>query len=618
MGRIIRSDHDAFARALVAYAKDEEPEPDFVIPEDLSVLSDEELAALHEQAVAHFDTLFNDGQALSEDDVAALAVLTEGIETLLAEIDTRASAQDERNDAAAALAARAHPAEPTDEGEGEGEQPRPEDVDGAEDEQEPGEGETPAEVDAEAEGEPIAASARKRGDIRVNLSGLRSRQAGAARLPRPASEAQTMKDLVLAADVPGFVAGEGLDWDGLGRAVDRRLANYNESAYQSAHDAGRAMREQYGVALIRQPFEEGLVINSTDQTHVDEVIRRAMDESRLPGGSLVASGGWCAPSEVRYDLFEMESRDGLVSIPTIGVSRGGISFTPGPDFATIYGAVPGFHYTEANDIAGTYAVDANGTGTGSAGTKPCYKVPCPAFQEKRLELDGVCITAGLLQQRGYPEVIARTVRGALIAHDHRMSGRVLASMVAGSTTVTMTAAQVGATAPLLESIEKQVEHYRYVARMSRGTTLEGIFPFWVHGVVRSDLARRQGTDLDPLSVSDAQINAWFAQRGVNPQFVYNWQDLTGAASAFLLWPATVTFLLYAAGTWVKGGADVITVDTLYDAQQLGTNDFTALFTEEGYFVAKVGHDSRAITVALCPDGATHMGVEIKCDGTQGP
>src|SRR3546814_12529473 len=81
----------------------------------------------------------------------------------------------------------------------------------------------------------------------------------------------------------------------------------------------------------------------------------------------------------------------------------------------------------------------------------------------------------------------------------------------------------GATAPLRTAIELQVEHLRTVNRMSRSATLEAVFPMWTHGVIRSDLSRRRGVDM--LSVTNAQINAWFTQRGVSPQFVYDWQDL---------------------------------------------------------------------------------------------
>ena len=259
-----------------------------------------------------------------------------------------------------------------------------------------------------------------------------------------------------------------------------------------------------------------------------------MDETRLEQGSLVASGGWCAPSETLYDLLETESRDGLYSLPEIAVKRGGINFTKGPTFAELFTDITGFHYTEDQDIAGEYGVDANGMGNDTAGDKPCYKVECPPFEEVRLDTDGLCISAGLLQSRGYPEMISRTIRGALVVRDHRTSGRILAEVAAGSTPVTMTAGQVGATAPLLKSIELQVEHYKYVHRLARNTTLEAVFPFWVKGVIRQDLSQRLGLAL--FDVTDQQIDAWFRSRGVNPQYVYNWQDITGPAGSFLAWP----------------------------------------------------------------------------------
>jgi hypothetical protein len=298
-----------------------------------------------------------------------------------------------------------------------------------------------------------------------------------------------------------------------------------------------------------------------------------------------------------------------MSLPEIGVTRGGIMHTPGPSFADLF-AIPDFCFTEADDISGRYAPGESGN---VVGPKPCYHVECPDFTECRLDVCGLCITAGLLQQRGYPEVIARTIRGLLVAHDHKMNARLIQALVAGSTAVSLAANQAGATAPILTAIELQVEHYRYAHRLSRGTTLEAVLPFWVHGAIRSDLSRRLGVEL--ISISNAQIDGWFTDRGIVPQFVYNWQAIdTTAAGSFTSWPTSVSFLLYQAGTWVRGSSDVITLDTIYDSVLLGNNDFTALFTEEGWFACKRGHDSRVVTVPICPDGSTAAGVDISCNG----
>lgn len=584
--------------------KSEAGTDDLVIPSDLTELSAADLQELHTRAVAEFDGVYQDGQGLSPDDLTALNDLAEIVETLAQELEVRAAAQMERDAAAQSLAARIKP--PTDEvDEGDAAEAVTSDEAVAES-GESGESEIvleqPAEVLDVEQPEAIAASGKK--ELRVNLSGVRSRQRGS--LPARDREApKKMSDIVYAADVPGFSAGEGLDWSGIGRAVDRRLTAFNLGQYESAARAGRHIREQHGVAVIRKPIDPSLRVSSNDINHVEEVIARAVDQTRLPGGSLVASGGWCAPSEILYDFLELETRDGMVSVPEIGISRGGIQITQGIDYSDIY-ASTGFDYTEAEDAAGDY----DGAGGGS---KPCFTVPCPTFTEYRLDLVGLCLTAGLLQSRGYPEIIARVTRGSLVAHDHRINAKTLAGIEAGSTPVTMTPAQEGATAPLLDAIELQVTHYRYVHRLSMNQTLEAKFPKFVQAVVRSDLSRRQGVDM--LSVSDQQVNGWFAQRGVVPQFVYDWQDITGEADSFVQWPTEVKFLLYVAGTWVKGTSDVITLDTIYDSVLLGTNDYTALFTEEGMLLAKRFPDSRVVTVPLSPTGATHSGLVIAADGT---
>jgi hypothetical protein len=619
----IRVGDQLSARALTEYARRTEPdENELEIPEDLTELNDDELSALAEQARGAFDALYGDGNAdLSEEQLNDLQALADGIEALRGEQERRDGEAEERRNRAAEIAGRVNPRDEADDSADENGE------DGADGDEgdEGGEGDSSGDVveitheaGSEDEQDAIAASSNPpRRQTRINLSSVRSRQ---SQTPAPnRRQPQTMRDVVMAApDVPGFANGQGMDFDDMGRAVNARLQTFPHASYAQAAQQGKHLRQQFGVAVINKPFGEGLTIDSADEEAVEEVFKRASDESRLPGGSLVASGGWCAPSETLYDLFEVEGRDGIFSLPEVNVSRGGIKFTPGPDFSTLFSAITGFHYTEANDTAGTYAVDANGLGTGAAGSKPCYKVTCPSFQEVRLDVDGLCITAGLLQQRGYPEVIARTIRGALVAHDNRLAARKLASVSAGSTAVALAANQVGAVAPVLTAIELQVEHYRQTNRLPRGTSLEAVFPYWVRGAIRTDLSRRLGDELSLFAVTDAQIAAWFTQRGINAQFVYNWNDLATTAATAISWPTSVKFLLYAAGTWIGGGSDVITLDTLYDSTMLGKNDYTALFTEEGVLVAKRGHDSRVVTVPISPSGQTAGGTNILFDGTQGP
>lgn len=586
---------------------------ELVIPEDLSALNDDELSALREQANEAFDALYGEGSGFSDDDLEQLASLTEAIEQIQAVQDGRGQQAAEREARAAELASRVRPA--TSEGDEDTEEDD-EDSDSDGDEHTL---ETEDENDEDEENDPVGETtqppaqiaAASTGPTRVNLSRARRRQ----HRPAPASRELGVRDVLVASGSGhGYEDGTGLTMGNVGEILQRRLQGYNHSQFAAAAQRGQSIRQRHTVARINKVIDPSLVINNDDPMHVEEVLRRAADESRLPGGSLVASGGWCAPAETLYGLLELESRDGLFSLPTAVWARGAIRRTLGPDFSSIYAAATGFHYTEEHDIAGNYAVDENGMGTGEAGNKPCLRVECPEWEEFTLEVDGICIQAGLWMQRTYPELLARTTRGVLVAHDHRMSGRRLANVEAGSTPVVMPTPAGGAIAPVLNAIELQVQHMRNLHKLADSTTLEAVFPKWTHGLIRSDLARRDGVDV--YSITDAQINAWFALRGVAPQFVGNWQDINGiTAEEFTSWPDELTFLLYPAGTWLEGTNTIITLDTIYDSVLLGQNDFTALFTEEANKVVKMGHDSRAVTVPTCPNGAVGGRIEIACDGT---
>jgi hypothetical protein len=579
-----------------------------VIPEDLTTLSNEEVAELSTRAAEAFDSLYGDGSAdFSADEMATLADLTTGIEALAAEQASRDEAANARRDEAAALAARARPLstepDPTTEDDA--------DDDADEDDEDDDEDDDDASPDTEPvdeAAETVTASA-KRGALAINL---RSANRTA---PKPARQKQvttrTMRDVAYAtSETLGYADHQGLEWSDAGKMLDRRIGSFPLGQYQAAQSRGQHIREQHSLMAFKREMPKELIVASTGPDAMLEAMNRAVDMSRLPGGSLTAAG-WCAPSETLYDLCSGASRDGIISVPEVGISRGGINVPVSPTFADLYSQI-GFHFTEEQAIAGEYAPGVNPGDPNVVGDKPCYEIECPVWEDHRLEADGLCIVADLLTVRGYPEMLAWVTQNALIAHDHKVSAGKIAQMVAGSTPIPMTTDTVGTTAPLLAAIELQVEHYRYTQRLPRGTTLEAVFPYWIRGAIRQDLSVRLG--LAEFDVTDARIDAWFRSRGVAPQYVYDWQALdVNPLTTFITWPATVDFLLYQAGTWVAGVDDIITLDTLYDSVLLGQNKFLALFTEEAWLVAKRCIDSRVVTVPVCSDGTTHAGVLLNCD-----
>jgi hypothetical protein len=576
-----------------------DPKPDQItIPEDLSTLSDSDLAELHDSAVAAFKAMYpSDGSAPDDDALDTLAVLSEGVLALKGEADKRDQAALARSGKAKELADKVLAAGTVAEevkAEEDAEEEKPEGEEG----EEPSVEERAAQ-DLVASGEQKPA---RRAPININLAGLRKDHRPTPK-DSPVSGNKDKKIALAAQGAAGFNVSDQMSVRDMAESVNSRLGGFNASSYMGARAKGIRQSERFSIARLPRVFEEGAIVLGEDPK---DAMAFATTESNLPKGSLVASGGWCAPSETLYDLaIDLSESANLVSVPEIQITRGGIRHALGPDYRTVFEDT-GFCYTEAEDIAGDY----DGLG---GGNKPCQTVPCPDFDEVRLGYCGVCIGAGLLQQRGYPEVIEDYISKTLTAHAHKMSASVINSMVAESTAVAFPAGQVGAVAPILSAIDLQATHYRAVNRMADDATLEVLLPTWINVALRADLSRRLGVDL--LDVSDQRIRAWFSTRNVNPQFVVDWQDIsTTAAGAFTAPPANVQFLLYAAGTFVKGVTDSITLENIYDSVLLGTNDYTALFTEDPFLVAKRNHDSRVVTVPFSADGATHGGVSITAAG----
>jgi hypothetical protein len=646
------------------------------LPADLSTLSDEALETQRTNAKAAFNAI-NSKSELSAEDEATLETLVEAKLALDAEKARRAQlAADKLAKRAAAAAAFA---------------------DGPADDEDAEEEAAPAAPAAPAEPEEVEASAAPKP---ISVKALKARQA-----PVDLTPAAPAKPFRAGSGAVEFNRGEALTLDQVAEAL---AASTNPTGLRQtvaqAHYAGQRFTQASTVAQFSVDYAPELIVpdnSEFDSTH--PAYKYATDMANLKGGSLTAAGGWCAPSETIYDLCQLESTDGLLSLPEVRVNRGGIRFTTGPDWADIFTS-GGFCFTEAEDIAGTYGVNeiqtateggagltsftltfsgqttasipvdssaavvsaalqalsnigpgnvnvtssgsagavvytitfvnalgntnvaqmtstpTGGSGTvtiatvqqggGSAGTKPCATVPCPPFTDVRLNVCGICVNSGILMNSAYPELVRRYVSGALTAHVHRLNTNVIASLVAQSTAVTLSNVQPGqsggAVEQLLGALELEAEDIRYRRRMSRNSVLEVVLPYWVRGAIRQDFSVRGGV-LNPYGeATDAAISNWFAMRGISPQFVYDWQNL-GAAGAAVAWPRSVQFLIYPAGTFVRGTSSLVTLNNLYDSTLYSNNNFIAIFTEEGWSVMKMCPESRVVTVPLCYSGGSVLG-----------
>lgn len=319
-------------------------------------------------------------------------------------------------------------------------------------------------------------------------------------------------------------------------------------------------------------------------------------------GSLTAAGGWCAPSEQLYDFCEVPTATDLISLPEITIRRGGVRWPVEPDLSGIFESFE-FFFTEPELEADPPPV------------KECVEIPCPdEFEEIRLNAVGYCVEAGILQTQGWPELIEWFMRSLAQEHFRALSRRTILSMVSGSTPVSIPdTSQIATGSSVLNSIELMAVNLRLQKGLARNAPIEGVAPNWLHAVIRADLANQQG--VDTKNVTDAQINGWFAVRGISFQFVADWQTRSAGLPGNLattVWPSTVQVLLYPAGTWFRALDNVIQFGVLYPRELLQINRYTRFFTEDAFAVGKRCNESLVVTIPICPNGAYGEQDSIEC------
>lgn len=574
----------------------------FTAPPDLTLIGDAELAELASKGTAEFDRI-NGLEQVTPDLLQYAMRVTEDLDRIRAELaarETRAQrlAEQERvrnADQMSSLRTRVH---------GEASQAAP--VAAVPD--------TEAIAEAAAKGVTaamVALMGERRGGVdlgAVTKRATASLSETARHAPSPNVPTERLS-VTASVDIPGVAQGGDISTlEALGDAFARKAKALPVSRLGSTDNG-------HTVATVRNSFEH-TVDDRTSPAAVGDLI----DHLTRPElkNSLVAGGGWCAPSEIRYDFFNISCEDGMIDLPTFGVTRGGIQFPVSPSLADAIGdnafggfAVPFTNasvpwlWTEADDIA---------TVTGSP-NKPCMRVPCPTFDEERLECYGICLTAGNLTDDAYPEATQNTLRLLMSAHAHAINARLIALMVANSSAPISTGEFAGGGTPatakpvfqqVLSGIDLGATDYRARFGMCIDDVLEVVAPYWLRSVIRADLAWRTGVDM--LSVTDEMINSFFADRNLRVQWVNDWQVRAagqfGNATPMTAWPTTADVMIFAAGTFLHGQGMTLDLGVIRDSVLNAENDFTAAWSEECHLIARVGHESRQYRITFSVMGAT--------------
>lgn len=565
---------------------------EFKLPETLDGLTLAELTALAEQADAAFDAATadvdpDDTASVSPDVFDAMRTLTEARSVLTERIDVVRVEETARADQARAMidARNARTVETPTEPE-----PEPE--------PEPVEADT-SEVVAEAEqavaeaAEPVTAAAQRP----VSFKGLGART---GRAPADAAPRTDGIGFRMQPNVPKYAAGL-VGYRELAAALDSMAPGSVIRANRGPVN-GRADMTAMSLATLERDHGDR-IISSDNEDEIAEQVDKIIAASTFTRaehnaeGALTAAAGWCSPSETIYTFCDVNPAEGLLSLPDMNIQRGGVRRPVDPDFSELYATLP-FRYTEAELMDNP--------------TKPCIEIPCTTMEEIRAEAIGLCVTAGILQRRGWPELIARFMQEVTKAHLIKLHLWTIQDMVAGSTPIVFPAgaAPLGAAGAFLNALSLRAVLIRQQEGLPHNALIEGAAPSYALKAAAADMALQQGRDVK--SVTDAEVDRWLADRNIRVQWVSHWQKLPDGS---VYWPTSVQVLLYPSGAWYRHLANVIEVGTLYDKAQLQQNRYTEIFTEDEYLVDNRCKVSEAVTVPLCVNGSVGDRETVTCTAT---
>lgn len=557
------------------------------LPPDLAVLSDGELQDLFTQVLGEFDAQVDSTEGDADARLARATELADMHDAVAAELSGRTEVAAQRDAELQALRDRVRPPEVVDEAEGgivdagvgvpeSSSSSAPTPV--AATSTTTGPTTTPPVTATLVAGGPVRTAPRK---LNPNLADIRR---NAPSTSRPAHRRESV--LVASSEIPGVTQGSRLpDMDSLVAALHARA--------RALPVTSRGLEAPwYPVATLQRDHRFSLDRNATPE-QINDVLTAASDPE-----ALVAAGGWCSPSEISYDFYNIVCEDGMVDIPTVGINRGGLRWPTSPTYSSITSNF--WTWNETQDIAAA-------TGTGQSGTKFCARVPCASYNEARLRCDGFCLTVGNLMEDAFPELIANHTRLTFAGHAHRLNQLRIAQLESLSTAVSgYCTTGSGTVAPLLGAVELAAIDQRERFKMCGDAVVEVILPRWIRGAMRSDLRKRTGVDL--LEVADARLMNLFDLINVRVQWVTDWQinaaGLPGFSTPLTAWPTSVKFMMYPAGTFILGQGLRLSLGVVRDSVLNQTNDHTAEWMEECWLIAMVGHESLVGTVNICTDGTT--------------
>lgn len=161
--------------------------------------------------------------------------------------------------------------------------------------------------------------------------------------------------------------------------------------------------------------------------------------------------------------------------------------------------------------------------------KPCVTVECPPIEECRVDAVSQCVTFGNLNYRVFPEQVEAFLQDLAVAFTRTKEVHYLDAIDNASTAVTATPAY-GATRGVTQTILAAAANYRRRQHMPIDSVLTLMLPSWMVEFIKVDLVNDHALGLGFLNVGEAEVNAWLASANLDIAWYYD--SATGAGQAF--------------------------------------------------------------------------------------
>ncbi len=528
----------------------------------IAEMSDEELLAFKDELLAANTDL---GDVTTAKTLETLSKIVEAVEAVDAQVAARAQAVEEAKTKAEELRQKLAPVAEVPEEPAPVEEPEPV--------------EEPAPVEAKEEAEPIAASAKPKRPV-----------PGKAKAPiKAAPVVVNLREPVITAAGGNAEDGQRFgDLKAVGEAMVKKWGSIGRAQ-------GKSERIQFPVATFHAQYPEDRTLGNNAAEN-DEKIQAVTSLQ-----AIVASGGLCAPLAPLYTQPNISdaSRPVRDSLPAFQASRGGITWIPTLHLPDVAGAIT--EWTAAND--------ANPS---SPSTKAFVTINCETASTSTIEAISTIFKFGNFGARTFPERMQTAIELGMAAHA-RVAELALLDAIDDASVAVTAAQNLGTTRDVLAVLDRAIAGYRYRNRTAREMPLRIIIPEWLDDNMRTDLARQapgdsvSGSSNDRLAVADAQINSFYASRGVNvtralddtttPSFN---QQGVGDLNP---WPTDVPIRLFHEGAHLFLDGGTLDLGVVRDSTLNSTNDFE-MFSETFEGAAFVGVESLVITLGICPSGLT--------------